>query len=70
MEVILTQPMTTWSFWAVWSFQIYDDEAFGNQIGAICMKKRLYKRLVGNKDSFLLLTPFGTSKGPENVDTG
>ena len=33
-------------------------------------KKGSDKRFLGNKDSFILLTPVGTSKGPENVDTG
>ena len=28
------------------------------------------KELIGDKDGFLLLTPVGTSKGLEDVDTG
>ena len=33
-------------------------------------EKRADERFVGNKDSFLLLTLVGASKGFENVDTG
>ena len=38
--------------------------------GSTILEMGLDKGFVGNKDGFFLLTPVGTSKGFENVDTG
>ena len=54
-------------FWIAWSFWITDGEPLGNQARVACIRD---KRFADNKDSFLLLSPAGASKGLEDVDTG
>ena len=43
---------------------------FGESAGSGIDEKGSVKRILGDKNSFVLLTPVVTSKGFENVDTG
>ena len=72
VELILTQPlaMRREEFWIVSFFLNKGWIGVREPNGSYMHEKGSNKGLISDENGFLLLTPVGTSRGLENVDSG